>query len=77
MTLFRMPLVIWSLFITAILLLLALPVLTSASAMLLFDRTIGTHWFNPAGAASRCSGSTSSGSSDTRRSTSWCCPPWE
>ena len=30
MTLFRMPLVIWSLFITAILLLLALPVLTSA-----------------------------------------------
>ena len=29
MTLFRMPLVIWSLFITAILLLLALPVLTS------------------------------------------------
>ncbi len=49
MTLFRMPLVIWSLFITAILLLLALPVLTSAAAMLLFDRTIGTHWFDPAG----------------------------
>ena len=49
MTLFRMPLVVWSLFITAILLLLALPVLTSAAAMLLFDRTIGTHWFDPAG----------------------------
>jgi cytochrome c oxidase subunit 1 len=49
MTLFRMPLVIWSLFITAILLLLALPVLTSAAAMLLFDRTLGTNWFNPAG----------------------------
>jgi cytochrome c oxidase subunit 1 len=49
MTLFRMPLVIWSLFVTAILLLLALPVLTSAAAMLLFDRVIGTHWFNPAG----------------------------
>jgi cytochrome c oxidase subunit 1 len=47
MTLFRMPLVIWSLFITAVLLLLALPVLTSAAAMLLFDRTIGTNWFNP------------------------------
>jgi len=49
MTLFRMPLVIWSLFITAILLLLALPVLTSACAMLLFDRTLGTHWFDPSG----------------------------
>ena len=49
MTLFRLPLVIWSLFITAILLLLALPVLTSACAMLLFDRTLGTHWFDPSG----------------------------
>jgi len=49
MTLFRLPLVIWSLFVTAILLLLALPVLTSASALLLFDRVLGTHWFDPAG----------------------------
>jgi cytochrome c oxidase subunit 1 len=49
MTFFRLPLSIWSLFITAILLLLALPVLTSASAMLLFDRMLGTHWFLPEG----------------------------
>lgn len=49
MTYFRMPLVIWSLFIVAILLLLALPVLTSALAMLLFDRWAGTTFFNPAG----------------------------
>ncbi|HTR63650.1 MAG TPA: cbb3-type cytochrome c oxidase subunit I [Candidatus Binataceae bacterium] len=46
---FRMPLVIWSLFITAILLLLALPVLTTALALLLFDRMGGTHFFLPAG----------------------------
>ncbi|PYN48707.1 MAG: cytochrome c oxidase subunit I, partial [Candidatus Rokuibacteriota bacterium] len=49
MKLFRMPLVVWSLFITAILLLLALPVLTSGVAMLLFDRTLGTSWFRPSG----------------------------
>ncbi|MEK6716735.1 MAG: cbb3-type cytochrome c oxidase subunit I [candidate division NC10 bacterium] len=49
MTFFRLPLVIWSLFIVAILLLLALPVLTSALAMLLFDRMLGTSFFLPAG----------------------------
>ena len=49
MTWFRMPLMIWSLFIVAVLLLLALPVLTSALAMLLFDRLFGTHFFLPAG----------------------------
>jgi len=49
MTLFRMPLVIWAMFVTAILLLLALPILTSAVALLLFDRTLGTHWFSPQG----------------------------
>src|SRR3989441_1270747 len=47
MTWFRLPLVIWSLFITAILLLLSLPVLTSALGMLLFDRMAGTHFFLP------------------------------
>jgi len=46
---FRLPLVIWSLFITAILLLLALPVLTTAIALLLFDRLGGTHFFLPSG----------------------------
>ncbi len=49
MTYFRMPLTVWSLFITAILLLLALPVLTAALAMLLFDRSFGTNFFIPDG----------------------------
>jgi cytochrome c oxidase subunit I len=49
MTWFRLPLVIWALFITAILLLLALPVLTAALAMLLLDRMAGTSFFLPAG----------------------------
>src|SRR5215510_2292559 len=49
MTFFRLPLVIWSLFIVAILVLLAIPVLTSALAMLLFDRLFGTTFFLPPG----------------------------
>ena len=45
MTFFRLPLVIWSLFIVAILLLLAFPVLSSALALLIFDRLAGTTFF--------------------------------
>ena len=47
MTLFRMPLSVWSLFITAILALLAVPILAGAVIMLLFDQTIGTTFFLP------------------------------
>jgi len=46
---FRLPLTIWALFITAILVLLAMPVLSGAIIMLLFDQTIGTTFFLPAG----------------------------
>ena len=45
MTFFRLPLVIWSLFIVAILLLLAFPVLSSAIVLLVFDRLAGTTFF--------------------------------
>jgi len=48
MTWFRLPLSIWALFITAILVLLAIPVLSGAAIMLLFDQTLGTHFFDPA-----------------------------
>jgi len=47
MTWMRLPLPIWSLFITAILVLLAIPVLTGALILLLFDQTIGTTFFLP------------------------------
>jgi cytochrome c oxidase subunit 1 len=49
MTLFRMPLTSWAAFITSILQLFATPVLSSAMAMLLFDRHMGTSFFLPSG----------------------------
>ncbi len=49
MTLFRMPLTIWSMFITAILQAFALPVLTAAGFMLVTDRMLGTCFFIPSG----------------------------
>ena len=47
MTMFRLPMTIWAMFITAILQLLALPVLTGALIMQLFDRDLGTTFFLP------------------------------
>ena len=83
MTWMRLPFFVWAQFVTAFLLLLAFPPLEAAAVMQLMDRLVGTSFFLPdrAGrraarcwqspaAAVRCSGSTSSGSSATRRSTS-------
>jgi cytochrome c oxidase subunit 1 len=52
MTMFRMPIFTWNMMVTAILILIAFPVLTSALIMLFCDRHFGTHIFSVAGGGS-------------------------
>src|SRR6185503_10107901 len=48
LSLMRLPLTMWAMFLVAVLGLLAFPALTAASLMLLFDRHFGTSFFlNP------------------------------
>ena len=49
MKMFRLPMTIWAMFITALLQAFALPVLTSALIMQLLDRVVGTNFFSPIG----------------------------
>ena len=45
----KLPLFVWAVFITAILLLLSLPILAGGITMLLFDRNMNTSFYEPSG----------------------------
>jgi cytochrome c oxidase subunit 1 len=47
MTMHRLPLFVWAILTTSFIQLLATPALAAALLMLLSDRQLGTHWFDP------------------------------
>ncbi|MBN9494030.1 cytochrome c oxidase subunit I [bacterium] len=49
MTMFRMPIFVWSILVTQLLQLLATPVLAASLSMLYIDHNFGAHFFDPAG----------------------------
>ena len=66
----RIPLFCFALLAASFGLLFALPALSVDLIYLFLDRNLGFHFFDPATAARRSCGSTCSGSSAIRRSTS-------
>jgi cytochrome c oxidase subunit I len=48
MTLDRIPLFVWAVLVNSFVIIFALPAVVTASAMLIMDRLVGTHFFNPA-----------------------------
>ena len=49
MTMFRLPIFTWNMLVTAILILIAFPILTAAMVLLFADRHFGTHIYSTAG----------------------------
>ena len=49
MTMFRLPLFTWGMLVTAILILIAFPILTAAMVLLFADRHLGTHFYTVPG----------------------------
>jgi cytochrome c oxidase subunit 1 len=52
MTLFRMPILVWTVLVTSVLVVMATPVLASALIMLFIDRNYGGHFFDPSNGGS-------------------------
>ena len=48
MTLNRIPLYVWAMLVTAFMILFAMPAVALASSMLIMDRLVATHFYNPA-----------------------------
>jgi cytochrome c oxidase subunit I+III len=48
MSLNRIPLFVWSMFVTALMVIFAMPAVVTGSTFLLLDRLVGTHFYNPA-----------------------------
>jgi cytochrome c oxidase subunit 1 len=48
MSLNRMPLFVWSMLVTAFMVIFAMPSVVTSSTFLLLDRLVGTHFYNPA-----------------------------
>jgi cytochrome c oxidase subunit 1 len=65
MTLFRMPMTIWAMFITAMLQAFALPILTVALILQLLDKTLGTVFFLPPAGAIHGNWTTTPGGGQT------------
>jgi cytochrome c oxidase subunit 1 len=48
MSLNRIPLLVWAMLVTAFMVIFAMPAVVTGSSLLLLDRLVGTHFYNPA-----------------------------